>query len=203
VIALAVALFSGAVLAQDKKPEDPEVAEIHKKLAEHVVSFEQKGTLLADAVETLLEPADVCFVVDPALAEQTVELKLDEVPLEKALAKLVESAGAQLEIWRGVVLITSKKKPLAEPPAPALSDAAKNGCAKKITHDFDAAPLSDVADFVKELGGFTIDVPQQLKDVKVTVKLKDRTVGQVLDLVCRLHGLRIDRAGNGQAFVKR
>jgi hypothetical protein len=200
-----VAPVSSLVVAQEKA-EDPEVVAIKKRLARHVRTRCHDGELVEEAIHALLDQMDggsVSFVVDPSVVGRKVSVKSNEASVKAALTEMAGGVGAQWEIWRGVIFITSKKKPLEEPPAPALSDDAKKKCAATFTLNLEDTPLSEVASFLKKISGLSIEVPRELEDVKVRHRVRERTLAQHLDLICRRHGLEIQRAGDSLAFVKR
>lgn len=199
VLCAPLAVFAGDDLLKDvDKTANASAKSLIEKKKVKLPDGDVTNEALAAAIQ---DQTGVNVVVDPDVANAKIAMKSAEPVNAKLLLDVMN--GATWEVWRGAVFITSKAKPKKAPPAPVLSDAAKDKWAKqRITLNFADTPLPEVCSFLKDMAAFSITAPDALKDVKVKLKVQGLTVGQVVELICRAHGLKVEKAGDGQTFAK-
>ncbi len=205
VFALALAALVPA-LAQEKKPDskpDPN-AEVKKSLDEKKLTFNFDGTSLKDAFDFVTDFTGVSVVVDAsaakAVADAKVTLKKSDVTAGNALDLLDESAKLAHQVWHGVVLITKKDEKVAEPEIKPTDGLKKVLATKKVTLNFDDTPIADVVAFLGDLTGEKFQVDKKV-DLKVSLKLKDASVGDAVAILCRAGNLKVV-AENGENVFK-
>jgi hypothetical protein len=150
-----------------------------------------------------MDLTDLNVVLDPSVdpkAKLTIQAK--DVTARNALdLALSTTKDATYEVWKGVVYVSVKGKAQKEPPAPALTEAAKKKLDSRFTFNFDESPIADVADFLSEAVGAKFGVAEKL-DVKVTARLRRARIADALDVLCRVSGTKLEVEGEKVVFKK-
>jgi type II secretory pathway component GspD/PulD (secretin) len=187
--------------AKKKSSKDDDDAK--KKLEETTITLQVKDKPLGEVLASVAGQVGLNFVVDPAVASLKVNASFQKMPFTEAFPFFGELAGAQYEIWRGCIFVTSKKKPLAAPPAPKLSDEAAKAYDTKVLESIDwtKKPLAQVAKELTEKSGIPFKVASGVT-ATIDLKLSNVTLGVVADAVCRVAGLELVRSGKDNVFKK-
>lgn len=209
-----VVLASGPGRAQDEdeekkpaKPAEPPVVAATSEAVSHALDT-TKLDLQLDAVPLIAalagqgERLQVLVAIDPAVRAAAAKDTLQAGPVEakqasgRAILNLLLGAAPDVgfEVFRGSVFVTSKSSPAKVPPAPELTDAAKKLWGKTVDLDFADAPLADAVAALAKRSGLALEVGAKAQG-KVTLAAKSFPVGQALEIVCRLLGLKVVRAG--------
>jgi hypothetical protein len=214
-------------LAASVGAQDDESSDGGKREPASLVSASKSPPRTSDAVAQLLETTKIDLDLDEvplldALAAQGrrlgVSVVVDEpvravlekeklatssVTLKAASGRAILTAllavkeDLTFEVWRGTVFVTSKTKSSKIPPVPALSDAAKKAWEKKsLDLECVRVPLKELAPALSKATGLEIAVGAKSEGT-VSLSARSVSIGAALDLVCRLAGLKVVRAGAG------
>jgi type II secretory pathway component GspD/PulD (secretin) len=203
-LALLAALAAPA-RAGDTRTDD----EVRKTIESRRVTINFPDTGIADIVLFLQDITGLTFLLDPAIdPEARVTLKVRDMTLASALDHIVAALGpdAVREVWLGTVYISSRKAPKPVPPEPDLPEERRKALReKKVTVNFAETPIADAAQFLSDIqgeGGVRVAVAAGVEG-KVDLRMKSAPLGDVLAVICRLHGLVAARDGDGIVLRKR
>jgi type II secretory pathway component GspD/PulD (secretin) len=194
------------VLPGAKKEEPKETpVDVKKKLEEVKTTVNFARTPLSEAFDFFNDMTGVHFVLDPSV-DKTAEISLtaSNDSLKDTLARTIAAAGGKTTytIYAGVVYVTTKDKGQKEPPKAKLSAAIKKKLGMKLSLNLDQTSLKDVAEVLGDLTTVKFEVAKGL-DVNVTATLKDASITDALDLLCRLTGSKLEADGETNVFKKR
>ncbi len=199
-----VVAVPGVGLAGEKPAKSPDDA-VREGLGKKItLNFPE--TAFGEGLIFIQDITGINVVVDPAVdATQAISLRLKDITVQNALELMVEQVGdCTYEVWRGTLFFTSKKSPKPAPPPPALTDDAKKIAEeKRLTLNFPETPLEDVVAFLQDITGVNFVLGKGLEERTVSFRVKDVTVGAALDIICRVAGLEIERAGDANVFKAR
>lgn len=158
---------------------------------------------LLDVLAGQGERLQVLVAIDPAVRALALKDKLEAGPVEltgatgRAIltAVLAKNGDLAFEVYRGTVFVTTRSSPAKIPPTPELTDAARKSWGKTVDLDFEEASLADVATALSKRSGVAIGVGAKAEG-KVTLAAKAFPLGQAVDVVCRMLGLKVARAGD-------
>lgn len=212
-----VASSSTAALRAQEKPAEggdakkeanagDENEAVEKALAEDYRTESENDRPLAVVLAGIEEATNV--VVDPAVpCLKTVERGMYQGTVKQVLNTVLAKVSDDLtyEVWRGVVYVTSKKNGNKVPPAAKLTKAAADVAGKKkITLDFEDAPLEDVVAALADRAGVPFEVAPKLeRKIRLTVHARKVTVGAAIDIVCRLADLKVEADGDKNVIKPR
>jgi type IV pilus assembly protein PilQ len=169
------------LVSRNPIPKPPKVAVKKGRVTIDVENYPLPDLLrqvAAQAGLSLLPEADV---------QGNVTLHAEDLPLEAALAYLLEAHGLEQRERDGVSIIAKKPPPEpAPPPGPkSLVELAEDGC---VTLDLEEQPLPKVLRQLAEVGGLNI-VPQPDVQGNVTLRLRGVTAEAALQVLLKTAGL--------------
>lgn len=192
--ASALFLLPGRAMAETTQGEPDWLKHVNAQLEKNI-SFEFVGQPLGDVVAFISQLTGAPIVLDPkaATGEEPITLKVNDIKLWRALRWIVKLVKLEYSIEHGAIFISTKKR-IIEGGAKALKPVPKEvkaALAKTVSFDFVDTPLDDVVAFLAKLTEMNIlihpDVQQ--KKVKITLKVNDMTISDVLGWLMRMHDL--------------
>jgi hypothetical protein len=198
-------------IAELAKLDEPWRKKLDEAFADKKISFDFVETPLVDVLCFISSLVDVTFVLDSRAVKaepKTVTLRVIDLPLREAMARVLKQVGMAQAVFDEAVLITTPEAAKLPPGPPedirqrelppgAEFVAAFLPLAALISFDFVETPLEDVIMFLSSLVDTPI-VPDAawLKGNRkaVTLRVSDMRMGTALRWVCR---------GVGAAYVWR
>jgi hypothetical protein len=204
---LAATFLAAMAPACAQEPAPGTDAFVEEALAKRRITLHMPETPANLAIQFVRDMTDVTVLIDPAIdTDAPLKLRLGEVTLKAAMRHITAGLGPDItyEVWRGAILITSKKTPLPEPSFD-LTPAAKKALERKVSVNFPDVPLDDVIRFLSEIqgaGGVKLALAPGV-ETKVSLKMRDRSIEDVLAAICRLHALRLEKNGEDGYLLKK
>jgi predicted outer membrane protein len=197
-VAAVALLIAGAFAAAEEPAQPPEWrAELLLKLTKPV-SFEVTGSRVADAAVAAGKAEGVSVVIDPRigdLADAKVTFRATKLRLDLALKWVVKLAGLAYEFRDGAVFVSTRKlldEDAAARPVAAVDpdEAVRRRLAKKVSVEFDEAPLREAVDYFQSLAkGACIIDPALDAEKKVTLTVEDKPMSEALSLIAAKCGM--------------
>lgn len=200
---LLICIFATLAVAQDApSPEDS----VQRALRERKLKVRFDSTPVDEVLDIVRDVAGLnVAVVASSTLDRTVTLKGNDLSARSVLDAIAASDdGFVYEVWRGFVFVSSKGVSRKAPPAPDMTDEAKKTCAeRRLTASFADVTVSDFLDFFSEATGLSFSAAQSISEARFTLRVKDATAASVLDVVCRLLELKVQRAGEVSVLKSR
>lgn len=189
--------------AQDKDKAaakvSPDDKEIDRKLDNQKINLNLDETPLAEAFDLVHDLTGITVVVGP-LAKDLIDseslkasVKVQGLSVRNALDRvLAVKKDLRYEVWRGCVFVTTKGD--KEKPEPTLGKLEEKLDAKRATVDFNETPLKDVVAFLADLGVAKLQVSKEIdqEQVKISLAMKNARVSDVLAVLARMTGLKVE-----------
>ncbi|HUV38947.1 MAG TPA: hypothetical protein VMY39_05005 [Planctomycetota bacterium] len=194
---------------RQRRPETPHDRKVRTQLDETIVSFTFNEQPVLEALDFLQTLGSVNIVLDRNKLtdpNQTVTLKLSNVPLETALRLLSEQLGLQHVVADGIVFIsdaeTVYKTLNPPPPLPPMVERSELSREDRRVYDklaetivsftFNEQPVAEAFDFLATLGelNMVLDPRAVKKDATVTLKLSNVPLATALKLMAEQLDLR-------------
>lgn len=191
-------------------PNDPEAvarAQVQAAL-DAPVTLDAEDLPLEDVFALLREASNLNLIVDPAAgtAERTVTLQ-QQGTTRAVLDQVLGDARLQMRVWSGALLVTAPGKDLGTPPVPGPDPAGQAIATRRVTLDFDGAPMSEVLSFIEDTAEVELelapDAYRLVEGAEVHAKLRDVTVPHALTILTHLHGLTWRTNGKLRIEVRR
>jgi hypothetical protein len=193
-VTLVLALATCAV-AQESNPDEA----VRQALASHKLRARFDGTPVDEVLDAVRDLAQVnVAVVASSTDDKRVTLKASDASARSVLEAIAASDETfTYEVWRGFLFVSSKELPRKVPPQADLSDDARRSCTEhKLTASFVDVSVSEFLDYLSDATKLSFSAAQGVADLHFTLRVKDAPAGAVLDVVCRLLQLRVQRAGD-------
>ena len=190
-----VLAFAGLAVAQEANPDEA----VRQALASHKLKARFDATPVDEVLDTVREIAQVnVAVVASSTDDKRVTLKASDASARSVLEAIATSDETfTYEVWRGFLFVSSKELPRKAPPQADLSDEARKSCSEhKLTASFVEVSVSEFLDYLSDTTKLSFSAAQGVADLRFTLRVKDAPAGAVLDVVCRLLQLRVQRAGD-------
>ncbi|MHC5056809.1 MAG: STN domain-containing protein [Planctomycetota bacterium] len=211
-VLLAAALLvvsSGARAATPGGAGDDATAEIERRL-DRKVTFEFVGTPITEALQFLQALVEATVVLDPQTPrkkwDSAVTLKVTDVPLRDALDQILAPAGLAFSIRDEALYVHEEGAREPKDEKPELSKALEARLARKVSFEFVETPFSFAIDFLQQLSGVTIEVPDAVAEKKgatpITLKVKNMRVGLAIEWMLKLADLGYEQRGDGLVCVR-
>ncbi|MEZ0228779.1 MAG: hypothetical protein ACAI25_09155 [Planctomycetota bacterium] len=203
ILLLSFLSFPILAFAQDTPSPDETVKQA---LADRKLKVRYDSTPVDEVLDELRERSGVnVAVVASATADKTVTLKGNGVSARSVLDAIAAADdGFTYEVWRGFVFVSAKGAVRKAPPAPDLSDEARKTCTeRRITASFADVTVAEFLDYIAETTGVSFSAAQAVADARFSLRVKDAPATNVLDVVCRLLDLKVQRAGEVHVLKSR
>jgi hypothetical protein len=188
------------VLAPRTRADDHAADEaVRKALADHKIKVRFDAAPVDEVLDFVRDLAGVnVAVVASATDDLRLTLKGSDVSARSMLEAIAASDdGFVYEVWHGFVFVSSKARPRKVPPAADMSDEAKKTCdTTRITATFSEVTVTDFLDYLNEKTGLSFSAAQGVAGKTLDLRVKDVPASAVLDVVCRLLELKVQRAGD-------
>ncbi|MHC4251311.1 MAG: STN domain-containing protein [Planctomycetota bacterium] len=208
VFAAALLVVSSGARAATPGGAGDATADIERRL-DRKVTFEFVGTPITEALHFLQTLVEATVVLDPQTPQKkwdsAVTLKVTDVPLRDALDQILAPAGLAFSIRDEALYVHEKGAREPKDEKPELSKALKARLARKVSFEFVETPFSFAIDFLQQLSGVTIEVPDAVAEKKgatpITLKVKNMRVGLAIEWMLKLADLGYEQRGDGLVCV--
>ncbi len=199
-----VLAFAGLAVAQEANPDEA----VRQALASHKLKARFDATPVDEVLDTVREVAMVNVAVVASSTDDkkfTLNSRSGDASARSVLEAIALSDETfTYEVWRGFLFVSSKELPRKAPPQADLSEEARKSCSEhKLTASFVEVSVSEFLDFLSDSTKLSFSAAQGVADLRFTLRVKDAPAGAVLDVVCRLLQLRVQRAGDVNVLKSR
>jgi len=156
------------------------------------ITLDVSGADVRDVVSALASNFKVNVALPPDLTG-TVTVVLKDIGLREALKAVLEPLGYEWDMRESVIYVRKRGEGTK---LQAMFDAGK------LTLDAERAPLKDVAKLLSSTTPGNVVVDEGVRDVPVTISVKDIAVGEALAVLAQSHKLSLSEK-NGTYYFKK
>lgn len=198
-------------LKRARLPDDPETRAVLRKLETMTIDLKFEQARLEDVVAFVMDFSGLNVVLDPGLAEgirtATMNLEVKGTPLREALDLVCTVRDLDFDLRYGVVLVSSPRRLWLGPGGDAAGVLPLNNHwadhplegkdkevsdklrAVRITLDMSNAPLSAIADYLKEISELRIEVAVEAAERSMSLRVADVRLEHAIELLTLPLGL--------------